>query len=213
MIVEFIDALTKLAHTWPLEIGLIVLLTAVLIEYVLPPFPGDTLVLFGFFLTGTGAYPLLPTFLAVCAGGVAGSTVAYAIGRHLDKAYRTWAGKKPRPRFARSLARVERVFLRWGDWLILANRFFPGIRGVFFLAAGIQRRSLARVLSLGFVSLVAWNGLILAVGYVTGSNWHRMRSFLTAYGKLAGGLVLAIITIWIVAQIHAWRKTVKTNPL
>ena len=63
-------------------------------------------------------------------------------------------------------ARLEQVQARMrrsGPWVLLVNRFLPGIRGVVFIAAGAAHMPRRNALLLGAVSAMAHTGLVLTL--------------------------------------------------
>ncbi len=80
----------------PLVLVLFVFASA-LLEYVFPPYWGDTFVLLGFFLAGQGAAPPAMIFAAAAAGSVAGSIAAYQIGRRYGLAITRRISPRRRP--------------------------------------------------------------------------------------------------------------------
>src|SRR5688572_30690893 len=61
--------------------GLLVLGLAALIEYVFPPFPGDSILVLGGIYAVRGEKPWLLVLAAVTLGSVLGSAIDYGFGR------------------------------------------------------------------------------------------------------------------------------------
>lgn len=173
----------------------LVLFGASFVEYVFPPFPGDSIVVLGAFYAVRGAISWPVAFAAVTAGAVAGAWLDWRVGRAL--APRLAAGVARRGSLdAGRLARFEAAYRRWGGWLLLANRFLPGVRAFLFVAAGASAIPLRRVLLLGGVSAAAWNLLLLAVGGLVARNLDEMSRLLEEYTRLAtAGLVVGALLL------------------
>jgi membrane-associated protein len=194
------DALTAaLTRTGPWAPA--ILFFASFIEYVFPPFPGDMLVVLGAWYAHAGVLSWTATFAAVTAGAIAGAWVDYrmgvALGRRIDRrAARTGSLSEER------LARFEASYRRWGGWLLVANRFFPGIRAFFFLAAGASGIPLPRVLLLGGVSAALWNALLLTVGALVARNVGDLVAIFERYttaawiAVVAVGIALPVAWLW-----------------
>jgi len=168
--------------------GPLVLFATSLVEYVFPPFPGDVVTLFGAYLVVQGLWSL-PFAMALTVGGsLAGATIDYFIGRWLGRrSGRLPAAAEVRgwtPLTRERYAELRVKFRRYGALYIAVNRFLPGIRAFFFVAAGAAGMPLGRVLFYACLSAVAWNGLILGVGYAVGANWQRLRSLFYSYTNL-----------------------------
>ena len=87
--VHFIDQLISSLGS----LGLLVLGLAAALEYVVPPFPGDTITLPGgvYAVRGTQPWPLV--FLVVTAGSVVGAAINYWAGHWLGKRFDAHPGK------------------------------------------------------------------------------------------------------------------------
>jgi membrane-associated protein len=168
----------------------LLLFFAAFIEYVFPPFPGDGLVVLGAWYATHGKLSWPLTFATVTAGAMAGAAVDYAFGRWLGARIeeRAAAGKVDRAR----VERFERSYRRWGGLFLVANRFLPGIRAFFFVAAGASRIPLSEVLLFGGISAALWNGLLLAAGAYLARNTAELLDLFARYDTVASSaLVLA----------------------
>ncbi len=166
--------------------GYLLLGLAALLEYVVPPFPGDTVMLLGGAYAVRGEKSVVLVFIAVTLGSVIGLAVMYGVGRLVgSRVDRFPEGKLL---FGITHARIrqiqEQMRLR-GSWLLVANRFFPTFRAVLFIAAGAARMPFARVLVLGAISAMAWNVLLISVGYLVGGNVERLTGLLKQYNRVA----------------------------
>jgi membrane protein DedA with SNARE-associated domain len=176
-----------------------VLFAASFVEYVFPPFPGDTIVLLGAWYAVHGALSWPATFAAVTAGAVAGAYLDWRLGRALSPAVES---RVVRSRMgAHQLARFEAAYRRWGGLLLVANRFLPGVRPFLFVAAGAVRIPLPRVLLLGGLSAALWNALLLAVGALLARNLDELVGIFARYTSAAwialgaGAALLAVVVL------------------
>jgi membrane protein DedA with SNARE-associated domain len=169
----------------------LVLFLASFVEYVFPPFPGDTVVLLGALcaVRGTISWPL--AFAAVTAGAVAGAWLDFRVGRALAPRLAARAARRG-ALDAERLARFEAAYRKWGAWLLLANRFLPGARALLFVAAGAAGLPQRRVLLLGAISAAAWNVLLLFVGGVVAHNVDEMARFLDNYTRVLSVALAAV---------------------
>lgn len=152
-----------------------ILFGATLVEYVFPPFPGDLVVVLGAWYAVQGQLSWAAALASVTAGGLAGAWIDYRVGVALARR----ADRRARrdPAFDARLARFEERYRRWGVALLLLNRFFPGIRAFFFVAAGASAIPLRTVLACAAVSAAAWNGLLLAAGALLAENVDELVSW------------------------------------
>ena len=167
-----------------------VLALSAFLENVLPPVPGDTVVVFAAYLAGRGALDWLPVYAATCLGGTAGFVLMYAIGRWQGRGFQQGGGWRARVFPQRRLQRAERWLRRYGAWLVLANRFLSGVRSVIALSAGFAGLGWVTVAGLGLLSMALWNGLLLYAGLALGENWERVSGLLSRYNRAVIALLL-----------------------
>ncbi len=205
--VEYIDQLISTLGPF----GLLVLGVAAVLEYIIPPFPGDTVTLLGGVYAVRGEQPWPLVFLVVTLGSVGGAAINYAIGHWLAKKFDShpeWNF------FGITHARLEGVQARMrrnGPWLLLANRFLPGIRGLIFVAAGAARMPRANALALGALSAMAHTGLVLALGAAVGGNLERLAELVTRYQYAVVGLV-GVGAVAVLVRRVARRRTPAPEP-
>jgi len=190
----------EVSHWNPLWGYLAVALSAFL-ENVIPPVPGDTVVVFSAYLVGLGLLHWAPVYAATCVGGTAGFMLMYQIGRTGGRAL---VGRSGNRLFGQEqLIRVEAWLERYGSWLILANRFLSGVRSVIALAAGLGNLSWPRVFVLGGISMILWNGALLYAGMLVGRNWESVIEVLRQYNQVAVGIVIVVLLGLV---LRGWRQ-------
>lgn len=179
----------------------LVLGLACLVEYVFPPFPGDTVALFGIFLAVSAGYSAPSVFVALNVGAMVGGLAAYAFGR-LFSDEKTRPGFLRTPTSARAIATLEEHYRARGGLYLLANRFVPALRAFFFVAAGIARVPVWQVALYGGLSAIAWNALLFVLGWLAGQSFEALRGWVEGYGLV----ILAIaVVIGAILGVRAWR--------
>src|ERR687891_227434 len=148
-------------------LGYAALFAASLIEYVFPPFPGDTVVLLGGVFAARGQRSWVLVLATVTLGSVVGAAIDYVIGSRLARRVERGADFAERHPH---LFRLQAKMRGGGIPLIAFNRFMPGVRGLIFLAAGASGMDFWRVMGWGALSALLWNALILALGIAVGGN-------------------------------------------
>jgi len=180
--------------------GLILVAFLAFLEYIVPPVPGDSTMLFACFLAATGTLRFAPVILACLAGSIAGAACAYAIGARLGRSYfflrSKWAGQE--------LARLERGFRRFGPRLLLINRFLPGVRAVFLYAAGMGRLGWRAVLIDSTISNILWVALIAWAGRSLGSSWDEVS---VVFRRYVWSIALLTTLYVIVTVVRARRRS------
>jgi membrane-associated protein len=193
-----VAALTEaLARTGPAAPAILFL--GSLIEYVFPPFPGDTLVVLGAWYAVNGAISWPVAFLAVTGGAVLGAFIDYRVGVALGAALERGAARRS-PITLEHVRRIEAGYARWGEWFLLANRFLPGIRAFLFVGAGAARLPVRKVLLWGGVAAAAWNALLLLVGAFLVKNLDEFVGWLERYTAVAWA-AMGVVAAFLVARL------------
>ena len=197
-------------------LALLVLGLSAGIEYVFPPFPGDTVTLLGAVLAVTGEIRPASVWAVVTAGSAAGMLLNYGAGRLLRR-HRGWLlGEETAPWWMpirqRHLDRFERRYQRYGPWLILGNRFLPTFRAILFVAAGLTGLPLGRTFLMGLLSAMAWNGLILLAGYLVGANLQALEALFHRYNQVAWALLALAAAAGLVLWWRRRRRDANREP-
>jgi membrane protein DedA with SNARE-associated domain len=166
------------------------------VENVFPPSPSDLVVVVGGSLIGTHSLHFIPTLLATTIGSVIGFMTIFFIGTQLDKK----VIRAGRIKFisTQGLEKVESWFLKYGYWIILANRFLPGTRSVISLFAGLSELDRKKTILLATISALVWNSIIIYLGIIFGHNIELVDKYLSTYSNIALIVTCIIILILIV---------------
>jgi len=170
-----------------------------LIEYVFPPFPGDTLVVLGAWYAVNGQISWPVAFAATTSGAVLGAWIDYRVGIALGEALEKGAARRG-PITLEHVRQVEAGYARWGEWFLLANRFLPGIRAFLFVGAGAARLPVGKVLLWGGISAAAWNALLLLIGAFLVKNLDEFVHVLERY-TVAAWAVMAVVAAFFLARL------------
>jgi membrane-associated protein len=202
------DAITRTGPAAP-----VILFLASFIEYVFPPFPGDLVVVLGAWYAVQGQISWTATFAATTAGALAGAWVDWRVGKALGHELEQRAQRPSvihRLLTEERLARFDEGYRRFGGLLLVANRFFPGIRAFIFVAAGASGIPLRKVLLLGGISAAAWNALLLGAGALIAQNLDELLLLFDRYTQVASTAVAAALAVgaawWLLRRRAARRK-------
>lgn len=169
-------------------------------EYVAPPLPGDTLVLFAVFLGARAGQSPAVVYVSATLGAVAGSLAAWGFGRLLGRDPARWPAFLREPsRRARIEALRTRYAERAGLWL-LVNRFLPAFRAFFFVAAGVARVPAWKVVVFGGLSSAAWNGLLVVAGWTVSAEFGRLRAWSEGYARVVLGAAALAAAAWLIRR-------------
>jgi membrane-associated protein len=180
--IAWLDSMAKAAGLG----GLAVLFFASGLEYLFPPFPGDSATVLGGVYAIRGGISAAIVFAVLMAGSMLGAMGDWAIGRWLG---RKLASAPPKGRVLKLLSREqilqwEERFRRRGALWLAFNRFMPGVRGPIFMAAGASGLSAGRVLLWGGLSSLAWNALLFGAGCALGGEIEAIERLMCSYGRL-----------------------------
>lgn len=116
----------------------------------------------------------------------------YLAGRGpLRDRVRRWVNRGPG-----SLDRkIGGFYERWGYLVLLASRFLTGIRGPLTFLAGVYGLTPGRTALALLPACLAWNALVVAVGYGAGRYWDGTAGGLALVGL---GLALSLVVVWLV---------------
>ena len=172
-------------------------------ENVVPPIPGDLVVVFGGYLAGTGNLNLFVVVLLATLGGALGFMSMYVIGYRIGDA--VFAPDRLRWIPKERMERVRRWLQRWGYGVVAANRFLSGTRSVISLTVGMAHMDAAKTAFYATVSAILWTALIAYGGYELGDNWPVVYSYLRTYGQVVL-TVLGLIALVLLAQWFMRRR-------
>lgn len=191
-IVEWIQTLS------PLYIYLIFTLVAYF-ENILPPIPGDVLVAFGGYLAAEQVINFVPVLALTTIASVVGFMSMYSVGWYFGDRIEQERSRFWLMRFidVKYFDKINRWMGRWGQGVILANRFLAGTRSAISLTAGITKTTVYSTIVSSFISSILWNTVLLTFGWVVHENWQIIGHYLNIYGWI----VLIMIAIAIVARL------------
>lgn len=185
-------------------LALIMLFVASAIEYLFPPFPGDTVTLFAAFLVTARGWSFAAVLTTATLGSGLGAMLDYGLGvlaeRHGERRafYRRHADK---------LQWLAERFRRHGAWFIVVNRFLPGVRALFFVAAGLAGMKPGPVLLFSLLSALLWNLTIMTVGLLLGASWPRLYGLLETYTKMLWCLLGAAALMALAWLLLRWWRS------
>jgi membrane protein DedA with SNARE-associated domain len=179
---------------------------AAFIEYVIPPLPGDTTVVAGVTLASAWGWDPVPFVFVVSLGAALGASTAFGIGRWLStrQALHTLG---PRKRMVVNDL-IEKMRRRGAVYLIF-NRFLPGVRAIFFLAAGVAGLRFRAVLFYATASALVWNSLLVWIGYSLGNNVDTLDHVIRHYSVVIGSVVATIVILWLLRLVIKTRGEVR----
>ncbi len=204
---EFLaDLVTWIEQLSPIAIYAVVFGIA-FAENLLPPVPGDLVIVFAGYLVGLDKLLFAPSIIVASLGGAVGFMAMFVIGRNLGGAILSpdrfrWVPKK-RLRLA-----LERVTV-YGSVVVLVNRFLPGLRSVISLAAGMSSMRLSHSALASAVSAIVWSWLMVLAGKHLGENWSYFSVILKRYSLVFAGLLSVFVCVQLFRYVRSRRLDVE----
>jgi membrane protein DedA with SNARE-associated domain/uncharacterized tellurite resistance protein B-like protein len=167
------------------------------IENVIPPVPSDAAVALGAFLTQRGLTTPIGVFVVTWVANLAGAAGVYFVARRYGR--RLFATRTGRRLLApRSLAIIERGYLRFGVVGIFVSRFLPGIRAVVPPFAGLVGLSPVRTFVPMALASGIWYGGLIVVATLIGSNWERINGLILSINRTLGIATVVLVIAGII---------------
>ncbi|NCN08504.1 MAG: DedA family protein [Leptospira sp.] len=176
------------------------------LENVFPPWPGDTVTVFGGFLVAKsqeiegGGFGIFGLISSTYLGNIFG---AYLMIKFGDK-FLKWVQIKEFP-FKKELydeKKIQKTF-HWFEKneviVILLSRFSAGIRFFVAIIAGMVGINIFKFFLYFSISVFLWCGLLIQGGYSLGSNWGLIVEYIALYNRVffsSLGLVLIIFLFY-----------------
>jgi membrane protein DedA with SNARE-associated domain len=171
--------------------GGVVLLMA--IESACIPLPSEIIMPFAGYLVYAGHFSLHGAALAGAIGCIVGSIPAYYLGQY--------GGRPVIERYGKyvllshhELDLADRLFARYGQWVVLLGRLLPVIRTFIAFPAGVARMNMTRFVVFTFVGSYPWCYGLAWVGMKLGEQWNKDPRLKAAFHRfdLAIGVLLAV---------------------
>lgn len=180
-----------------------VLFAIAYLENIVPPIPGDLLIVLAGYLAAEGIILLAPVLALTTIGSVFGFMTLFTLGWLWGdeiklKRHKFWLFKYVQMKY---YARVRSWMRRWGQGVVLANRFLAGTRSIVSLTAGIVQTRIDYTIASSFISSLLWNAVLLGLGWIIQENWEIIGRYLNIYGRSVLVLLILIVILRIV-----WRR-------
>ena len=186
----------------PTGIVYVVIAALAALENVFPPVPADTVIAIGVFLSRFGPISAGEIFLITWVANIASAAAVYFAARTLGRRFvEGRVGQRLlRPR---SLARIERIYDRYGVWGIFLSRFIPGVRAVVPPFAGLANLSAARALIPAGLASGIWYGAITLAVILVVDRLSDVANVLINVNRVAVigvAVVVLLVAVFLVLQ-------------
>jgi membrane protein DedA with SNARE-associated domain len=191
MIEHLLESISLLSPFWIY----IVLFFFSFLENVFPPSPADLVTVIGGSLIVSHSIGFIPTLLVTTLGSMAGFMVIFFIGSQFDK--KVVRAGKIKFISVEALLKVENWFLKYGYFIILANRFLPGMRSVISLFAGLSELNIKKTALFASLSALIWNAGIIYLGLLFGRNVKYADKLISTYSEIVAIVLASVLAIYL----------------
>lgn len=157
--------------------GYLAIFALMLAESACIPIPSELIMLFGGALAAgavAGTHLNLPVvIIAGVAGNLAGSYLAYSVGRYGGQAALHRWGRRIHLR-EHDLDRATAWFDKYGPAAVGFGRCLPVIRTFISLPAGIAHMGRARFVAYTVLGCIPWTAALGWAGYAVGGRWQQV---------------------------------------
>ncbi len=169
--------------------GYLVLAVTLFLEVLALPMPGELLMMYCGFLVYSHKLNWGISIIVAASGSIAGITLAYFIGKMLERSffekYGHYVHLDPE-----NLKKVSSWFDRYGNILLTAAYFIPGVRHITGYFSGITEVSYKKFSIHAYSGAVLWAVAFISLGKLFGSDWQKYHTLMTRY-VLIGAVIFA----------------------
>ena len=169
------------------------------LENIMPPVPGDVLIVFTGYLAAQGLINLYLIWGLTVFASVVGFMSIYCVGRKLEQQISANRHDHFFLKFINyEYLNVAKSWMsKYGQLVILGNRFLAGTRSVISLTAGITDLNLSKTIVNSLISSALWNALLIALGWLLKENWIMIGEYLSTYGRV----VLIVVILLVISRL------------
>jgi membrane protein DedA with SNARE-associated domain len=157
----------------------------------------------GFF----GNWSFIKVLLAGTAGGLAGDSVAYWIGRSFRETIKDYQFYKM------AQPRIEKLIGKFGAFAIVISKYIYGLRAAMCISSGIGKMPFWRFLMLDAISCSIWVFILAGAGYFfSGAITSILGDFKRVGVALFFIVMLGIIVFYLVERYYLSEKVEEVKP-
>jgi membrane protein DedA with SNARE-associated domain len=169
------------------------------------PAPGETAIIAGSALGGSGRLNVFVVAIAAFCAAVIGDSIGYLIGRtgghRLIERFGRYVGLTP-ARFEH----VERFMARRGAIMVMVARFVEGLRQFNGIVAGATEMPFRRFLVFNALGAALWVGVWSTVGYFAGDHLDAIEAAIHRYQNYAIALAAVVVLLWVARRVQKRRR-------
>jgi len=201
VVLTILEFITGLIASW----GYAGIFVTMMLESALIPIPSEAVLPFAGFLAYMGEMNIWMVVLVSTLANLAGSIIAYYIGKYLGRPFVEKYGKYLLLNMGH-LQLVENWFAKYGNLTVLFSRMLPLIRTYNSLPAGMGKMNFPKFCIYTFLGSIPWNLALVLLGWVLKQNWAILEKY-SIYLDILAVFVVAGVIYYIVRQVRAAAKT------
>ena len=189
--------------------GYLAVFVLMVAESACVPVPSEVIMMLGGALAAgavSGAHPALGGVVAAgVLGNVAGSYLAWAVGRYAGQAAVARWGRRVGVR-EHEVDRAVAWFERHGPVAVLVGRVIPVIRTFISLPAGFAEMPAGEFGLYTMLGAIPWTAALGIAGYALGANWESVANDFHGPTYVIAGLLAAALAVLLVRRRRAGRR-------
>ena len=197
------------------QYGYLAVFLLMLAESACIPIPSELIMLFGGALAAgavPGAHPsLVGIIVAGVAGNLAGSYIAWAVGKYAGQAAVHRWGRRVGIR-EHDIDRATTWFERHGASAVLFGRLVPVVRTFISLPAGFAAMPAIRFGLFTTLGCIPWTAALGIAGYALGANWQSVANGFHGPTYAIAGIIVVAAAAAIVLHLRRGRRNDAGGP-
>jgi membrane protein DedA with SNARE-associated domain len=177
----------------------------ILVENFGVPAPGETILVAASVYAGTGRLNIVAVGVIAVLAAIVGNCIGYAIGYFGGHALVLRFGKYVFLTPER-LDKTERFFERRGGLVVVAARFFEGLRQAAGIIAGTAEMPFRRFVAFTTLGAVLWVALWAPLGYLAGQDIGTIYSDVVRYSLYVLIALAVLVAAWITRAVLRRRR-------
>lgn len=168
------------------------------VESACVPLPSEIIMPFAGYLSYKGEMSLLLVGIVGAFGNLAGSLVAYYVGK--------WGGLPLVEKYGKyvlishhDIILAHKWFEKHGKSTVFFTRLMPVIRGIISIPAGISEMDVKTFSIYTFLGALPWSLLLAYIGFKLGENWNTLGDYFHK-ADLAIGVIIIAGIVWYVRR-------------
>jgi len=180
------------------DMGYIGIFLLMFLESTFFPFPSEIIMIPAGYLAYQGEMNLYAVVIVGIVGSLAGALFNYYIAMHFGRRFLLKYGKYFFIK-EETLDKLEAFFQKHGELSTFNGRLIPGIRQLISLPAGLARMNLWRFSLYSALGAGIWVVVLVALGYLLGSNEALISQYLHT-ATLIALIGVGLITLFYVVR-------------